>query len=250
MRIISILLSLLIAVSLCGCKKAETGTDASSTITTSEKTSSKTSGNKKENNNSSKVDPAKCKHKFSAVKMEATCTTDGRLVKSCRICGFSEEKTIEAKGHIMILGKCGNCDYVDTVGNVKTIAEWLKTNANSKYVLSDSRYYMRTNGKDLILCFNGEEEGSVFISVYGTADNLCHIEYVNGENIEGDLPMEWVHSSNYQHFEKMEGTAKGDLRSDLVSELVSKIDIMLKTFDTVLKDNTDISITSIGFTAY
>lgn len=251
MRIISVLLAVLIAVSLCGCRKVQTGTDGnSSALISSEKTSSKTSGNKKENNTSSKVDPAKCKHKFSAVSIAATCTTDGKLVKSCSICGFSEENIIEAKGHIMILGKCGNCDYVDTVENVKTIAEWLKTNANGKYVLSDSRYYMRTNGNDLILSFNDGAEGAVFISVYGMPDNMCHIEYVTDESIEADFPMEWVHSANRVHFEKMSGTANDDLQSDMVDELLLKIDTILKTFDNAMKEKVDISIASIGFTAF
>ena len=252
MKIISILLALLLAFSLCGCRKVEKGDDVSSTVvqTSSEKTSSKTSNDKKEEDSSLVVDPENCKHKLSAVKIEATCTADGRLTTSCGKCGFSEVKVIKAVGHIMISGECINCGYKDAVDHIKTVTNWLKTNENNKYVLSDTRYYISTLGKNITFVFNDGEKGSINISVYGIGDNLCHIEYSKGETIEGEFPMDSVHSSDYEYFSQMRGTAQGDQKEQLISELMSKIDDVLKTFDKALKQNTKVSIRDIGFISY
>lgn len=248
MRIISILLTVVLMLSLCACKKTEKAAN-SSDIVTSQTTSEKTSS-KKPQNTSSKVDPEKCKHKFSAVTIAATCTQDGRVVKSCGKCGFSEEKIIESQGHIMILGKCGNCDYMDTVDNVKAVANWINTNANGKYVLRDKRYYIRTIGQELHFYFK-DNDSSLCISVYGKEDNICFIEYAKGEStIEGNFPMEWVYSGGRRYFEKMSGANDSELQSKMADELIFKIDTVLKTFDEVLTEKMDISIANIGFTAF
>ena len=248
MRIISILLAALLMFSLCSCKKAEktsNSSDAVTSQTTSEKTSSK-----KTESTSSKVDPDKCKHKFSAVSIAATCTQDGRVVKTCGKCGFSEEKVIEAPGHIMILGKCGNCDYMDTVDNVKAAADWINTNANGKYVLKNKSYYIRAIGQELHFYFK-DKDSSLSISVFGKEDNICFIEYTKGENtIEGNFPMEYVYSGGRRYFEKMSGTIDSELQSKMADELIFKIDTVLKTFDEAMKEKMDVSIASIGFTAF
>ncbi len=248
MRIISVLLTALLMFSLCSCKKAEKTSNASDTVT-SQTTSEKTSSKKTEST-SSKVDPDKCKHKFSAVTIDATCTQDGRVVKSCGKCGFTEEKVIEAPGHIMILGKCGNCDYMDTVDNVKAVADWINTKANGKYVLKDNRYYIRTIGQELHFYFK-DKDSVLSISVFGKEDNICFIEYTKGEStIEGNFPMEWVYSGGRRYFEKMSGANDSELQSKMADELIFKIDTVLKTFDEVLTEKMDISIANIGFTAF
>ncbi len=248
MRIISILLTALLMLSLCSCKKAEktsNSSDAVTSQTTSEKTSSK-----KTESTSSKVDPDKCKHEFSAVTIAATCTQDGRVVKSCGKCGFSEETVIEAPGHIMILGKCGNCNYMDTVDNVKAAANWINTNANGKYVLKDKRYYIRTIGQELHFYFK-DKDSSLCISVFGKEDNICFIEYTKGVNtIEGNFPMEYVYSGGRRYFEKMSGTVDSEIQSKMADELIFMIDTVLKTFDEAMKEKMDVSIASIGFIAF
>ncbi len=228
---------------------SKTESEETSSKVTSEETSSKNISSKKSQTTSSKAETKECKHKISAISVAATCTQNGRLVKKCSLCEYSEEKTIEAKGHLMISGKCANCNYADTEDNVKTVAEWIMTNANGKYVLPDDNYYIRSNGRELFFNFK-DEEGTLSISVYGRNDNLCHLEYQKGEVVEGDLPTEWVYSSNRKIFESMRGPNDSELKSKMIEEMASKIDMVLKNFDNALKEKLNISIVGLGFTGF
>ena len=82
-------------------------------------------------------------------------------------------------------------------------------------------------------------------------DNICFIEYTKGVNtIEGNFPMEYVYSGGRRYFEKMSGTIDSELQSKMADELIFKIDTVLKTFDEAMKEKMDVSISSIGFTAF
>ena len=52
-------------------------------------------------------------HSFTAVTVEATCTTTGKTTRTCNICGYAYSTTVAATGHSYVDGTCTACGAAD-----------------------------------------------------------------------------------------------------------------------------------------
>lgn len=288
MKIISVLLALIFCISLCGCKKTTEDTSSIPAVTATSKAQSTAAedvssvqskegsvssvesklqtaevGSKAQTSVESSMPPSTyenpkvCTHNFTSPTVSAGCTTDGYITKTCTLCGYTTEKTvIKATGHNMVSGKCTVCGYADVTECRNRLSNWLKANGSGtygEYYLSDSRYYFKTSGGgNIYYHFEDGNNGSIIVSIYGWEKNKCYIEYIYTalENIEGEFPMDSVHSSNRIYFNQMSGTVDGERKEQLIAELRSKIDGVLLKFQEVMQSNVGVSLKDIGFTAY
>ena len=288
MKIISVLLALIFCISLCGCKKTAEDTSSIPVVTATSKAQSTAAedvssvqskegsissveskfqtaevGSKAQTSVESSMPPSTyenpkvCTHNFTSSTVSASCTTDGYITKTCTLCGYTTEKTvIKATGHNMVSGKCTACGYADVTECRNRLSDWLKANGSGtygEYYLSDNRYYFKTSGGgNIYFHFEDGNNGSIIVSIYGWEKNKCYIEYIYTalENIEGEFPMDEVHSSNRTYFNQMNGTVDGERKEQLIAELRSKIDGVLLKFQEVMQSNVGVSLKDIGFTAY
>lgn len=192
-----------------------------------------------------------CSHTFSVNTQNPTCTNDGVETQVCTKCFIEVRNVIKATGHNMSDGKCTACGYADVTVCRNKVSDWLQTNYSGKYTLSDSRYYIKTaGGGNIFFYLDDAINGTIIISIYGWEKNLCYIEYIKNENIEGEFPMDSVHSTNRIYFNQMNGTASGNQKTEMITELRGKIDGMLLEFQKVMSSNIGISLKDIGFTSY
>lgn len=290
MKIISVLLALIFCISLCGCKKTAEDTSSIPAVTVTSKVQSTAAedvssvpstessvssveskvqtaevGSKAQTSTESSIPPSTyenpkvCTHNFTSSTVSAGCTTDGYTTKTCTVCGYTAEKTvIKATGHNMVSGKCTVCGYADVTACRNAMCDWLKANGSGtygEYYLSDNRYYFKTSGGgNLYFHFEDGNNGSIIVSIYGWEKNKCYIEYIKSdtvfENIEGEFPMDEVHSTNRIYFNQMNGTVDGERKEQLIAELRGKIDGFLLKFQEVMQSNVGVSLKDIGFTAY
>jgi hypothetical protein len=52
-------------------------------------------------------------HSYTAVTVEATCTTTGKTTRTCNICGYAYSTTVAATGHSYVDGTCTACGAAD-----------------------------------------------------------------------------------------------------------------------------------------
>ncbi len=277
MKIISLLLVTILCVCLCGCKKTPEKTSSlptavstvSSVTNSSESQVVSTSSVESEvssvasvvskpekpslssTNSTNSEKPKVCTHNFTVSTVDAKCAQDGLTTKTCTLCGHTEKAVIKATGHKMVSGKCTDCGYADITECRNSVSNWLKKYPNSEYRLDDSRYYFTSSGGgNIFFHFEDGNTENIIISIYGWEKNLCYINYIKDVNVEGEFPMDSVHSTNRIYFNQMNGTATGNQKTQMVTELRNKIDGVLLKFQEVMQSNIGVTLKDIGFTAY
>lgn len=277
MKTVSLLLVIIFCICFCGCEKTPEKTSSLpavvstvSSVTSSSKpqvvsaptleseissvvsvvsTAKKTSVSSTTSTNSEK--PKVCTHNFTVSTVDAKCTQDGLTTKTCTLCGYTEKAVIKSIGHKMVSGKCTACGYADVTECRNSVSNWLKSYPNSEYRLEDSRYYFKSSGGgNIFFYFDDGNTENISISIYGWEKNLCYINYIKDVNIEGEFPMDSVHSTNRIYFNQMNGTATGNQKTQMITELRNKIDGVLLKFQEVMQSNIGVSLKDIGFTAY
>lgn len=55
-----------------------------------------------------------CEHEYVIVEARAaTCTEDGEVTLVCELCDHKKTNTIKAPGHMMMIGECLRCGYIE-----------------------------------------------------------------------------------------------------------------------------------------
>ena len=203
-----------------------------------------------------------CKHSFALTANTATCTAGGQSTYTCSICGKSYKEQSVAQGHKLSGHKCSVCGMVDEDKMKENLYNWAVANSIEEsfskyyYLPSDNRYKFSAIGKgNYIFYYDDEANGEhISVSVYGFEKNKCYINYIlNDLQIEGDFPMDAVHSTDRNFFNVMNAAsnAAAAKKDELTASLRSKIDGFLKKFETeMLIPKTNITLNDLGFKCY
>ena len=193
-------------------------------------------------------------HEYKNTEVAPTCTTDGYYVPVCQRCGFALPKeTIAATGHNFSGTLCTVCGIRDTDKARGMLTTWFETNSiydnttygNTYRLPSDNNYYIWASGTNSSFSYL-DDNTFLHIQVYGFEKNKCYVTFKKDGNIlEGEFPMDSLHSSVRIYFNKMSGDR------DLIPVLQNKIDDFLLKFENeLLKPQINITLKDLGFTLY
>ena len=183
-----------------------------------------------------------------------TCTTDGYYIPVCQRCGYTLLKqTIAATGHKFSGVACTVCGARDTDKARGLLSAWFDANSsydsstygNTYHLPSDNRYYIWANGTNSAFTYL-DDNTYIYIQVYGFEKNKCYVTFKkDGKDLEGEFPMDSLHSSDRNFFSIMYGD------KDLIPILRDMIDGFLLKFESeLLKPQINISLKDIGFSNY
>lgn len=153
-------------------------------------------------------------HEYKDTVTEPTCTAEGSRVPVCQKCGYAEPKiTIPPTGHSFDGTVCSVCGVRDIDKAREALSAWFKNNSsfdnetygNTHRLASDNNYYMWAEGKNSSFTYlNGNT--MITVSVYGFEKNTCYLTLKkDGALLEGEFPMDSLHSSDRNFFNAMNG---------------------------------------------
>lgn len=197
---------------------------------------------------------AALEHEYKNTEQAPTCTTDGYYIPVCQRCGYTLLKqTIAATGHKFSGVACTVCDARDTDKARGLLSAWFDANSsydtstygNTYHLPSDNRYYIWANGTNSAFTYL-DDNTYIYIQVYGFEKNKCYVTFKkDGKTLEGEFPMDSLHSSDRNFFNVMYGD------KDLIPILRDMIDGFLLKFESeLLKPQINISLKDIGFSNY
>ena len=200
-------------------------------------------------------------HKYKYTETAPTCTTGGFSVGVCQKCSVEiKEKTLSATGHSFKGATCSKCGIKDIDKARNMLYEWFKDNSSfdetaygQTYSLpSDKNYSLWAN--EYKNCSFTLSSSDIFIDilVYGFEKNKCYVTFKqNGHILEGEFPMDSLHSSDRNFFNAMHCTASQDNREQMIATLRTEIDGFLLKFEKeVLKSKVNITLKDLGFSSY
>ena len=197
---------------------------------------------------------AALEHEYKNTEQAPTCTTDGYYIPVCQRCGYTLLKqTIAATGHMFSGVACTVCGARDTDKARGLLSAWFDANSsydtstygNTYHLPSDNRYYIWANGTNSAFTYL-DDNTYIYIQVYGFEKNKCYVTFKkDGKDLEGEFPMDSLHSSDRNFFNIMYGD------KDLIPILRDMIDGFLLKFESeLLKPQINISLKDIGFSNY
>ncbi len=197
---------------------------------------------------------AALEHEYKNTEQAPTCTTDGYYIPVCQRCGYTLLKqTIAATGHKFSGVACTVCGARDTDKARGLLSAWFDANSsydtstygNTYHLPSDNRYYIWANGTNSAFTYL-DDNTYIYIQVYGFEKNKCYVTFKkDGKDLEGEFPMDSLHSSDRNFFNIMYGD------KDLIPILRDMIDGFLLKFESeLLKPQVNITLKDIGFSNY
>lgn len=203
-----------------------------------------------------------CSHNYIQTANTATCTQGGQATYTCSLCKATYKEQTTSFGHKWDGHKCKTCGTIDEDKMKENLYNWAVANSVEEnfskyyYLPSDSRYKFSAIGKGNYIFYYDDEATSehISVSVYGFEKNKCYINYIlNDLQIEGEFPMDAVHSTDRNFFNVMNAASNDAAakKDELTTSLRSKIDGFLKKFEIeMLIPKTDITLNDLGFKCF
>ncbi len=199
-------------------------------------------------------------HNYKYIETAATCSTEGSRIGECQKCGLQTTKEVlPATGHSFSGVSCVKCGIKDTDKARGMLTTWFEANSaydnttygNTYRLPSDNNYYIWASGTNSAFSYL-DDNIFIHVQVYGFEKNKCYVTFKkDGNTLEGEFPMDSLHSSVRIYFNEMHCTASDDQRQQMISTLRAEIDgFLLKFQNELLKPHIDITLKDLGFNLY